>query len=245
VLVDPANTNPAVYPYKVRKEFIDHATGNPTTQCFMVTAPATITQTDCTLEGAAVVVRDALAGTEYVRMDGRGFVDTIAAPLVDTPVGMHSDGSLYTDAAIAGINQLTGDGTAGPGSGSQVLTLANAGVSAGTYGDAAHVPAITFDTKGRATSAVSTPIVLAGASVTDTFVTAISGTFVTGLSGSFLTSCTLTPTTAAACSNAGCTSTVTVITAESFSCTSGTPGATTGSPGSTTGSGVFLHGLHQ
>lgn len=44
-----------------------------------------------------------------------------------------------------GIIQLTGDVTAGPGSGSQSATLANSGVSAGTY------TKLTVDAKGRAT----------------------------------------------------------------------------------------------
>lgn len=47
-----------------------------------------------------------------------------------------------------GIDELTGDGTAGPGSGSQALTLAATGVVAGTYSFAT----ITVDAKGRATS---------------------------------------------------------------------------------------------
>ena len=48
-----------------------------------------------------------------------------------------------------GITELTGDVTAGPGSGSQVATLANSGVTPGTYVNAT----VTFDSKGRATSA--------------------------------------------------------------------------------------------
>lgn len=52
----------------------------------------------------------------------------------------------------SGLNQLTGDGTAGPGTLSQVFTLAASGVSANTYGDATHVPQCTFDAKGRATT---------------------------------------------------------------------------------------------
>jgi hypothetical protein len=49
------------------------------------------------------------------------------------------------------INQLTGDVTAGPGSGSQAATLSNTGVTPATYTDAT----ITVDAKGRITSAAT------------------------------------------------------------------------------------------
>src|SRR5262245_31156396 len=48
-----------------------------------------------------------------------------------------------------GITQLTGDMTAGPGSGSQASTLVNTSVTAGSYGDATHVAQFTVDAKGR------------------------------------------------------------------------------------------------
>lgn len=57
-----------------------------------------------------------------------------------------------------GITQLTGDITAGPGSGSQAATLSTTGVVAGTYGTTSVLPIITVDAKGRITAITTTAI---------------------------------------------------------------------------------------
>jgi len=55
------------------------------------------------------------------------------------------------------ITALTGDATAS-GPGSAVITLANTGVIANTYGSNSQVPVITVDAKGRVTNVNNTPI---------------------------------------------------------------------------------------
>lgn len=66
----------------------------------------------------------------------------------------------------SGISQLTGDVTAGPGSGSQAATLAAVITAGGPTGSATAAPIITFDAKGRLTAVSSATITPAIGSVT-------------------------------------------------------------------------------
>ncbi len=59
---------------------------------------------------------------------------------------------------------VTFDGTANV---SSALTLANSGVTAATYGNASSVAQVTFDAKGRATSASTIAIAITASQVTD------------------------------------------------------------------------------
>jgi chaperonin GroEL len=57
-----------------------------------------------------------------------------------------------------GITQLTGDGTAGPGSGSQTLTLATVNGGPGSCGDSTHVCQVTTNGKGLVTAQTAVAI---------------------------------------------------------------------------------------
>lgn len=57
-----------------------------------------------------------------------------------------------------GITQLTGDGTTGPGTGSQIFTLATVNPNPGTWGDATHVAVPTVNSKGLVTGMTNVAI---------------------------------------------------------------------------------------
>jgi hypothetical protein len=80
---------------------------------------------------------------------------------VGTGLGITS-GALNATGGITGINQLTGDGTAGPGTGSQAFTLTTVNSGSGTCGDATHVCQVTTNGKGLVTTQTQVAISTAG-----------------------------------------------------------------------------------
>jgi hypothetical protein len=75
-----------------------------------------------------------------------------------------ADGTVVVAGSALSRAAITGDVSIPAGS--NAATLAASGVAAASYGDASHVVQVTFDTKGRATTATSVAIAIAGAAIT-------------------------------------------------------------------------------
>lgn len=82
--------------------------------------------------------------------------------VVDPTAAQDAATKNYVDTHSSGITQLTGDGTAGPGSGSQAFTLATVNSNVGSFGSSTAIPSFTVNGKGLITAA-STNVVIAPA----------------------------------------------------------------------------------
>lgn len=103
---------------------------------------------------------------------------TNAAALLNTPslcstgyapIGILPNGNATGCASIgggSGITQLTGDATAGPGTGSLALTLATVNSGPGTCGDATHVCQVTTNAKGLTTNQSAVAITVTSPTIT-------------------------------------------------------------------------------
>jgi hypothetical protein len=74
----------------------------------------------------------------------------------------------WAPAATSGITQLTGDVTAGPGTGSQVATLATVNSNTGSFGSSTAIPSFTVNGKGLITAASTNAVVAPAGTLTGT-----------------------------------------------------------------------------
>jgi hypothetical protein len=97
---------------------------------------------------------------------------TVGRLVANVTGALTGNASTATTLQTARTISITGDASwtvtfNGSANVSSALTLANSGVTAGTYGSASSVAQVTFDAKGRATSASSVTIAITASQVTD------------------------------------------------------------------------------
>lgn len=108
---------------------------------------------------AKTLTSNVATGTAPLTVSSTTAVTNLNADLLD---GQH--GAYYSNASnlnagtlpVARLPALTGDATSSAGN--NTLTLANTGVTAGSYGNSSSVPVLTIDAKGRVTNASQTAV---------------------------------------------------------------------------------------
>lgn len=88
---------------------------------------------------------------------------------------------LLSGVVDTGITQLTGDVTAGPGSGSQAATLSTVNANVGAFGSSTAIPSFTVNGKGLITAASSSAVIAPAGTLT-------GNTLASGVTASSLTS---------------------------------------------------------
>jgi hypothetical protein len=115
----------------------------------------TCSPSPCT--GATVTINSTAGGSTTFQVGGTPLASQATVNFEagsNVTITNPSAGNIQISSSSGGINQLTGDITAGPGTGSQIGTLATVNSSPGTCGDSTHVSQVSINGKGLTTSCV-------------------------------------------------------------------------------------------